>query len=300
MGTVETEDKTPMPETHIYKETPDCNIQLDIHHPAESNGHVIVWIHGGALINGSREGATGRATPYLNAGYTVFSIDYRLAPETKIPHIIEDVQDALLWVLANGETVADVDPTRMGIIGHSAGGYLSLVTGTFDSPPRAIVAFYGYGDILGDCYAKPDEFYRTTQPLVSEEDAFSVVTGPPVTSSDERSGSTKFYLYCRQQGLWLHHVGGQDPATNGAFFKPYCPEFNVSPNFPPTLMLHGTNDTDVPYAQSVQMATALKDQNIPHELITIDGGGHGFDRNAEDPQVIAAFSRILSFLKEHV
>lgn len=241
-----------------------------------------------------------RLSRYLDNGYTVFSIDYRLAPETKLPDIIEDVEDALLWVLGNGETVADVDPTRMAVIGHSAGGYLSLATGTFDNPPNAIVAFYGYGDLIGDWYAKPDEFYRTTQPLVSEEDAFAAVTGPPVTNSDERPGPTKFYLYCRQQGIWPQHVGGQDPVTNAEFFHPYCPERIVTDRFPPTLMLHGTKDTDVPYELSVRMAAALKERSRTHELITIDGGGHGFDGQRDDPQVVAAWPRILAFLQEYV
>ena len=289
-----------MPETHIYKETPDCKIHLDIHRPPQPTGHVIVWIHGGALINGTRVQDPARLSRYLDNGYTVFSIDYRLAPETKLPDIIEDVEDALLWVLGNGETVADVDPTRMAVIGHSAGGYLSLATGTFDNPPNAIVAFYGYGDLIGDWYAKPDEFYRTTQPLVSEEDAFAAVTGPPVTNSDERPGPTKFYLYCRQQGIWPQHVGGQDPVTNAEFFHPYCPERIVTDRFPPTLMLHGTKDTDVPYELSVRMAAALKERSRTHELITIDGGGHGFDGQRDDPQVVAAWPRILAFLQEYV
>jgi acetyl esterase/lipase len=286
--------------THIYKTTPNCKIHLDLHRPSNPTGHVIVWIHGGALIGGSREVNPARISHYLDNGYTVFSIDYRLAPETKLPDIIEDVRDALLWVLTNGETVADVDPTRMGVVGHSAGGYLSLMTGTFDTPPNAIVPFYGYGDLIGDWYAKPDEFYRTTQPLVTEEDAFAAVTGPPVTNSDERPGPTKFYLYCRQQGIWPQHIGGWDPSTDAESFHPYCPERNVTEHYPPTLMLHGDKDTDVPYELSVRMASALKDQGITHDLITIDGGGHGFDGRQDDPQVLAAWPRVIAFLKEHV
>ncbi len=286
-----------MPESLIYKRTSDCDIHLDVHRPNEPNGHVIVWIHGGALIGGSRAVQPARLTHYLDAGYTVFSIDYRLAPETKLPEIIEDVRDALAWVRANGREVTDVDPTRMGVVGHSAGGYLSLMTGTFDAPPNAIVAFYGYGDLIGDWYAKPDVFYRNTQPLVSESDAFALVAGPPVTNADEREGPTKFYLYCRQQGLWPLHVGGHNPLTDAAF---YCPERNVAPNYPPTMMLHGDNDTDVPYEQSVQMSGALRGRDIPHELITIAGGGHGFEWAEDDPQVVAAWHRVIAFLQEHV
>ncbi len=44
-----------------------------------------------------------------------------------------------------------------------------------------------------------------------------------------------------------------------------------------TLLLHGTDDTDVPYAQSVIMAEAFKKAGVAHELVTIEGGGHSFD-----------------------
>lgn len=289
-----------MPETYVYKRTPVCAIHLDVHRPDESNGHVIVWIHGGALINGSRQVKTGRVRHYLDAGYTVFSIDYRLAPETKLPTIIEDVCDALAWIRTEGATVADVGPARMGIVGHSAGGYLSLITGTFDAPPNAIVAFYGYGDILGDWYAEPSDFYRTSESLVAEEDAWAVVRNGPVSNGSERSAATPFYLYCRQHGTWLDHVGGVNPKHDRDFFVRFCPEFNVSSDYPPTLMLHGTDDTDVPYEQSAQMAATLEKHGRKHELITILEGGHGFEGKEKDPQVIAAWPRVIDFLKEHV
>ena len=62
---------------------------------------MVVWIHGGALIVGGRGGIAGeQRARYLNAGYAVVAIDRRLAPETKLPAIIEDVQDAFRRVLA--------------------------------------------------------------------------------------------------------------------------------------------------------------------------------------------------------
>jgi acetyl esterase/lipase len=66
---------------------------------------------------------------YLAAGYTVVAIDYRLAPETKLPGILEDVQDAYGW-LRKTATELRIDPTRIGIVGHSAGGYLALMAGS--------------------------------------------------------------------------------------------------------------------------------------------------------------------------
>ncbi len=283
-------------ETFTYKETPDCAIQLDVyaHDNGTNDGAALLWIHGGALINGSR-GPDQRQhfARYLAAGYTVLSIDYRLAPETQLPLIIEDVQDALYW------TRQYRPGKKIGVIGHSAGGYLTLMTGTFTEPPDALVSFYGYGDIVGDWYGKPDPFY-CRQDLVTKEDAERFFRGAPISAADQRAGNGPFYLYCRQQGIWPNEVGGRDPLQEPDFFVPYCPIQNIHSNYPPTLLLHGDNDTDVPYAQSVEMAAALAQRGIENELFSIDGGGHGFDSQENDPQVQDAWQRVMSFLAKHL
>ena len=124
------------------------------------------------MINGSRQGFKPRQVDlYLHAGYTVISIDYRLAPESKLPDIIEDLQDAFLWIRGSGPGLLAIDPQRIAVVGHSAGGYLALMSGCCIQPrPKAIVSFYGYGDIVGDWYSKPDPFY-CSQPTVSEKDS---------------------------------------------------------------------------------------------------------------------------------
>lgn len=80
---------------------------------------------------------------------------------------------------------------------------------------------------------------------------------------------------------------------------PYCPLQQVTADYPPTLLLHGDRDTYVPYVQSVLMAAALTDAGVAHELITILEGEHGFDAKQDDPQVGAAFVRVLRFLNQH-
>lgn len=264
-------------QTFTYKRVGDLEIQLDVH-PVESTmpTPVIVWIHGGALMVGTRKWGNGVQRQLLReAGYTQISIDYRLAPETKLPEIVGDVRDAFHWIEKEAGTLK-IDASRLGVIGHSAGGYLSLMTGCcLGLKPRAIVSFYGYGDLIGDWYAKPDPFYLQ-QPPVSEAEARATVGETPLADAG-KSDRGKFYLYCRQQGLWPEMVLGVDPHANPEAFTPYCPAQNVTAGFPPTLLLHGTDDTDVPYAQSAIMAEAFKKSDVAHELITIQGGGHGFD-----------------------
>jgi acetyl esterase/lipase len=94
------------------------------------------------------------------------SFDYRLAPEVKLPAIIKDVRDAFRWLRERGPGLFHADPDRLVVTGGSAGGYLTLMTGFCVQPrPRALVAYWGYGDVDGDWYTKPSEHYRKQVPL---------------------------------------------------------------------------------------------------------------------------------------
>lgn len=290
------------PETYVFKKVGELELKADVYTPSDAVGTLpgLVEIHGGALIGGSRSGVSaGQRQMYLDAGFLVISIDYRLAPETKIPGIIEDLTDAFCWIRKSGPGL-NLDPERLGVMGHSAGGYLSLMAGFAVEPtPQAVVAFYGYGDIIGDWYSKPDPFYLK-QPLVMAEDCGFGVPGPETVSGYEGRNKNGFYLYCRQHGIWPNEVGGVDPALDGEFFVPFCPARNVTAAYPPTLLLHGTADTDVTYDQSELMAVEFKKFGVEHELITMEGHGHGFDNNLEHPEVQKALNKVLEFLKQHV
>jgi acetyl esterase/lipase len=293
----------PKPTTYTYKSVKDCQIRADVYRPLKGTelAPAIVHIHGGCLIYGSRQDMNPRQLElYLRAGYTVVSIDYRLAPETKLPEIIEDVQDLFRWIGDSGLELYSVDPRRIAVVGHSAGGYLALMSGCCAVPcPRAIVSFYGYGDIVGDWYSKPDPFY-CLKPAVSEEESGRLATGPTISEPYEGRGKEKFYLYCRQKGLWPQEVGGRSPTEDPSFFVQYCPLRNVTEAYPPTLLLHGNCDTDVPYQQSILMVEELRRHNVEHELITMEARGHAFDRGMDDPIVKDAFIRVLAFLDRHI
>lgn len=289
--------------TYVYKTIENCEIEADVYQVADDAIHpVIVWIHGGALIDGHRAGINlEQLNMYINAGYTVVSIDYRLAPETKIRGIIEDVQDAFKWICKKGPDLYNINPDRMAVIGHSAGGYLTLMAGFCIEPrPKALIPFYGYGDIVGNWYSKPDPFY-CQQPAVPKKEAYEAVGGGVVSNCSGQNDRWRFYLYCRQNGLWPKEVTGYDPDTEDIAFDPFSPIRNVTGEYPPTLLLHGDNDTDVPYEQSVMMAKELARVGIEHELIKISGGGHGFDgAGTKNPVVARAFEKVMDFLKQHV
>ena len=272
------------PRTFTYKTIGNTDIKADVYRLAgEDVRPVILWIHGGALIMGSRKMLPGdQRDRFLRAGYVVVAIDYRLAPETRLPEILEDIEDAHRWVRDQGPTLLRIDPRRVVAVGQSGGGYLALMAGVRVQPRlKAVVSFYGYGDIAGEWYSRPDAFYLAQQ-RVTKEDADKMV-GEQALSESPPLPRIGFYVYCRQNGRWPHEVAGLDPDTEADKFEPYCPERLVSSTYPPTLLLHGDRDTDVPFQMSERMAAALSRQGVEHRLYRMAGFDHMFDVFPEGP-----------------
>ena len=214
--------------TYTYKTTGDLRLRADVYRtPDDIVRPALLWLHGGALIMGNRQGLDPvQADKYLHAGYTVIAIDYRLAPQAKLPQIIEDLEDAHRWVRTVGPKLFRIDPNRVAVVGPSAGGYLALIAGfVLAPPPKAVVSFYGYGDISGAWYSRPDPFHNR-QPSVPKEEAYRAV-GTRVTSEDPSMNRWPFYLYTRQQGRWPVEVVGHDPDREPRIFDPFCPIRNV-------------------------------------------------------------------------
>jgi dipeptidyl aminopeptidase/acylaminoacyl peptidase len=136
-------------------------------------------------------------------------------------------------------------------------------------------------------------------PAVSKEEAYGAVGGPVLSESVGKNNRSRFYLYCRQQGLWPREVAGLDPDKEPRAFDKFCPVRNVTAEYPPTLLVHGTKDTDVPYEQSDRMAQELGRKGVVHELVTVKDAGHGL-AGARPAVVAEAHERVLAFLKKHL
>ena len=286
------------PRTFVYK-TAGCDIKADVYGAAAGERKpAVVYIHGGALMYGSRRlFGTRMLRALLNAGFAVISIDYRLAPESKLPEIIEDVRDAFRWVRSDAAKIG-VAADPLAVCGTSAGAYLTLMTGFCVNPrPAALASCWGYGDVAAAWHSQPDPWYgqaRTTR----YEDAVSTVGSAVVSEVPRNHRRELFYAYCRQTGRLLQELTGRDPNADEQWLRQYSPVHNVSGDYPPTLLLHGTADRVVPPDASRAMAERLRLAGVQHEFVTIPGGDHGIGNLAVSGQD-RVYSQAAAFLRKH-
>lgn len=288
--------------TYTYKDAGALPLRADVYRtPDGLTRPVILWLHGGALIFGHRGNLPAwQAKRYVDAGYIVVAADYRLAPETKLPAILTDMRDAYQWIREKGPALYGADPTRVAVIGHSAGGYLTLLSGYECKPrPRVLVAFYGYGDIVGPWQTQPAPLGPKQKP-VTQPEAEATVGATPLAGTPHAHERFRFYAYSRQQGIWPNVVTGMDPAKSPNDFREFCPLENVDAEYPATLLLHGDADRDVPFEQSELMLKQLTSRGVQADLMRIPGGPHVFDGNRDAPHVTEAFDRVLQFLSKNL
>lgn len=288
-------------ETFTYKTVGDLEIKLDVYRPDnEVVRPVAVNIHGGALINGGRRSVGGAGKPLLDAGYCVVSIDYRLAPETKLPGIIADLEDAFRWIRANAREKFNGDTSKLVVYGGSAGGCLTLTAGYRVVPPPAVlVAYWGYGDLIGTWYSEPSPHPRHQGEDLTAEEISRIENGPPVANAEDREGNGgAYYQMLRRQGTWPEKVSGFDPKAEPGKFFPFMASKNITKDYPPTLLIHGTNDTDVPHEQSEIMAREFEKHGVPYEFISVKNGEHGLG-GADPKEIEAARAKVLPFIQKY-
>lgn len=288
-----------MKKTIVYKKETNFEIYGDFYPVSKKSSPVIVYLHGGGLVWGSREDIKKQQVEFYNsAGFNVFSIDYRLAPETKLPDIVDDINSALAWLDSDVAQQFQFDHQKVAVIGSSAGAYLALMTGTFKKKPQAIVSFYGYGDITGDWALRPNPHYQAMTRVPKE--LVQMLVSKNIISSGPIEKRYALYMYGRQQGEWIKSITGLNPEVNQEKLSRFCPLYHANNEYPPTLLLHGTMDEDVPCEQSVQMNYALNQAGSISKLIKIPNGKHVFDEEWQNPVVQQAFKEVITFLHENL
>lgn len=239
---------------HIYGHKAGVALTLDVVRPTENaNGIGLLymvsrgWVSNyfdldAAMATSKQRG--GRFFRLVDRGYTLFMVRHGSAPYFKVPDALSDVRRALRYVRFNAAKF-NVDPDSLGAFGNSAGGHLALMLGTT-------------GD-AGDRDAE-DRIQQTPARV-----AAVVVYYAPVD--------------LRQTGLdskTLEKLKSGPLNFDPALQESVSPIVHVSGDDPPTLFVHGDQDTSVPLANSERMHDALDKVGVTTKLIVMEGAGHAF------------------------
>lgn len=307
MGHAQAEEQPPMEiqkSTFVYKQLGELNIEATLFQLKENPGPtpVIIWIHPGALLFGSKDNLPEEQMKfYLSKGFSVVSIDHRLAPASSVEEILTDVIDAATWIRSEGEDLLKVDPKRMYMIGHSAGAYLALLAAnTMEEPPQAVISFYGYGDILDDWAHTSDANYSQMEAVSVEEVEQKLDTSTRTSASVEERFS--YYIYTRQNGIWASTVSQLNREKHAKELTSLSPSLDMRKDFPPTLLIHGDKDNDVPFSESQKLVKTLSQNKTPHSLIEMKGYGHVFDifeGGLGNVEIAEIFDQIDTFLSSY-
>jgi acetyl esterase len=250
----------------VYGPTSASCHRLDVYSPARAPKPwpVVMYVHGGGFGMLSKETHRVMAYAFARPGYIVFNVNYRLGPRYLYPAPLEDVADALTWVVANCARYGG-DPNRIALAGESAGGNLvtalSVMTcfrrpepiakRIFDAaiPLRAVVATYPFIDLTEtDRYLSHPKLSKWTKGLVLDAslsylgpDARRVAHGAPLASP-------------------LLILENDTPPVR---------------SLPPFFVSCGTKDPLL--SQSRRLKAALDRLGAPCELLVAPGEVHGYD-----------------------
>lgn len=239
------------------------NLRMTVLVPRNSDlKPAIVYFPGGGFTSADYEKFSEMRTALARAGFVVAAAEYRVVPD-KFPALVQDGKAAVRYLREHAAEYG-IDPTRIGVLGDSAGGYVAQMLGTtngeraFDkgdftdksSDVQAVVSLYGISDLrsIGEGFPeavqKVHESPAVTEALLVNGPAFGTFPGASIESNPEKA------LAASAMG----HVQGKKP---------------------PFLIMHGTADVLVSPMQSRHLYDALKAGGNDAELILVEGAGHG-------------------------
>lgn len=241
--------------------------KLDLYLPRNAAGPAptLIYIHGGGWVGGSKEASIMSLLPYLEMGFAVVNVEYRLGRISLAPAAVEDCRCALRWVISRAKEY-NLDVNRVVVTGHSAGGHLSLTTGML--PATA--------GLERQCPGS-----ETLQ-------VAAIINWYGITDVNDLLDGANLKTYAV---AWL----GSQP-NREEIARRVSPLHYVRKGLPPILTIHGDADPTVPYSHAVRLHQALDKADVPNQLLTIPGGKHGGFSRAETMKI---YSTIQDFLARH-
>lgn len=234
----------------VYGHKDGLALTFDVFKPkAHPNGAAVIFVVSGGWVSryAPPEETVSRFSELLDKGFTVIAMRHGSSPKYVIPEIVADVRRGVRFIRFSAKAWG-IDPNRLGVFGGSAGGHLSLMLGLASDN--------------GDAAAKED--------FMKESDRVQAVVAwfPPVDLRPLARGLNppRNFILDRYPALNFEKEKAAD----------YSPILFVTPDDPPTLLIHGDKDILVDISNSQTIFEALKKNNVKTDFIKMPGANHGF------------------------
>jgi len=249
--------------TYLTASNYEAKMDIYARRGATTPQRTVIYFHGGFWAAGSKDASLMSLMPWLEMGWTVVNVEYRLARVALAPAAVEDCLCALRFIAAQAKTY-NIDTARIVLTGESAGGHLTLTTGMI--PETSGLARQCAGATPIPRVAAMINWFGIT-------DVADVIDGPHAANLAV---------------TWLGSLPNKDEIA-----KRVSPLTWVRPGLPPILTIHGDMDQLVPYDEAVRLHAALAKAGVTNQLLTIPGGRHGNFTPEERSKI---FSTIRDFL----
>jgi acetyl esterase/lipase len=229
----------------------------------------LIFFHNGGWVGGAKEGSLMSLVPWMEMGWNIVNVEYRLARVAPAPAAVEDAMCALRFVVEKAKDMG-VDTDRIVVSGESAGGHLALAVGLI--PESA-----GFTRLCaGGAFSSLD----ATVPKVA-----AIINWYGITDVGELLAGPNARNYAVQ---WFGSMRDREEVARSV-----SPLTYVRAGVPPILSIQGDADPLVPFSQTVRLHAALIKAGVKSELVSIAGGGHG---NFTAEERTRAYAKIRDFL----
>jgi acetyl esterase/lipase len=226
----------------------------------------LVFYHGGGWIGGTKEASVMSIVPWLEMGWNVVNVEYRMARVAPAPAAVEDATCALRFVVEKAKDFG-IDVNRIVVSGESAGGHLALAVAMIPESAGFTRACAGGAfrtlEIAVPKVAAVINWYGIT-------DVVDMLDGPNAAQ-------------------WVGAL-----ATRNDLARSVSPMTYVRSGLPPILSIQGDADPIVPYSQNVRLRDALTKAGATNELFTVPGGGHGNFKAEERTRIYQEIRQFLA------
>lgn len=248
-----------------YAKVGDQTLKLDLARPKAPGKYPgVICIHGGGWRAGDKASLDALTKRLAKEGFVAVTVQYRFAPKDLFPAQVDDVRTAVRWLRAHAKEL-QLNPERIGAIGFSAGGHLSLLLGLMEDKDRP-AADGNHSDQSSKVQAVVNFF------------------GPADLSSNYPEAVEK---------ILAEFLGGL-PTEKPSAAKAASPITYIDGNDAPILTFHGTEDKIVPFEQAELLDRACQKAGLSHRLEKLEGAGHGWGGE----QLVETIDKSVAFFRE--